>query len=201
MAASSMSRPTPLPDAWIERLFEILLSLYGGRFNEMWGICNPEKMRVVWAEWLGGYSGTEIARGIAACRVRDWPPTLPEFLKLCRPPIDPEEAYQEAIAELTQRRLGKDRWSHPAIFWAAASIGSHDLMSSHWGAMKNRWTNRLRAELAKNAWPEIPPHREALPSPGRTSISTEEASKRLAEMRQILAGYVTAEIQGSHRHA
>ena len=176
----------PLPDAWVDRLFSVLVSFYGARFADMWRGSDLNQVRAVWASELGGYSGEEIARGIAGCRARHWPPTLPEFLELCRPPLDPQSAYLEAVEQLVRRRDGHDRWSHPAIFWTAAHIGTHEISVSNWGGMKERWTNAFRKEFAKGVWPEIPARREALPPPGKISVSPEEQKKRLAEIFQML---------------
>lgn len=161
--------------------------MYGSRFGELWRGGDPRRIREVWASALSGYSGNEIARGIAACREREWPPVLPEFLKLCRPSIDTEQGYLEAIAQLTRRRSGDDCWSHPAIFWAAVRLGSQDLLASNWANMKSRWTAALQKELERGSWPEIPPQRLALPEPGRTAIPPEEQRRRLAALRESLA--------------
>lgn len=96
---------------------------------------------------------------------RPWPPTLPEFCALCRPRIEPETAFVEAVQQLGKRDLNEDTWSHPAIYWAAAAIGEFDLRSASYPTIKARWTDALERELAKGAWPEIPKRPLALPAP------------------------------------
>ncbi|CAK0749842.1 hypothetical protein CCP3SC15_1630007 [Gammaproteobacteria bacterium] len=178
----------PLPDAWIERLFSRLTAFYGARFADMWRGVNSDEFRKVWAQELGGYTAEEIYRGIQACRTRDWPPTLPEFLKLCRPPIDLEAAYHEAIRQLARRETGDDQWSHPAIFWASAQIGTVDMRLSNWGSIKQRWISVLNSEIDKGRWDEIPKRINSLPPPGKLSVSPEEAKKRLNNIFSMLAG-------------
>ncbi len=153
----------------------------------MWKCVDPKEMKAFWAEALAGYSADELRAGIDKCKLRDWPPTLPEFLKLCRPPIDPEQAYIEAATQIYLRKEGKDKWSHPAIFWAAMSFGTHDLQASSWQTIGRRWTSALNAELAKGTLDEIPPFRDALPAPGRTITPPDEARSRIAELRAMLA--------------
>jgi hypothetical protein len=97
----------PLPQPWIERIFTRLSAFYGSKFADLWGNSDLANVKAVWSEELSAYSGDEIAAALAQCKTRDWPPTLPEFLKLCRPPIDPVMAYHEAIDGLAARRERK----------------------------------------------------------------------------------------------
>ncbi|MBK9497342.1 MAG: hypothetical protein IPO08_23040 [Xanthomonadales bacterium] len=117
-----------------------------------------------------------------------FPPTLPEFLMLCRPPIDAETAFREACQQMVRRETGGDRWSHPAIFWAAATIGSFDLRNGSWSGLGKRWSSIFSAELAKGAWADIPPRLEALPAPGKTSVSPEVAKQRIADASRKVFG-------------
>lgn len=43
---------------------------------------------VEWAQGLGGFSADEIKHGLDAWS-GDWPPSLPEFKRACRPPAPP----------------------------------------------------------------------------------------------------------------
>lgn len=153
---------------WVDRLFGRLSAMYGARFADMWAGLDLAMIKAAWAEDLGDLATDEIARGVAACKLRDWPPTLPEFLALCRPALDPEQAFSEAVQQMALRDQGRDRWSHPAIYWAAATIGAFDLRNASWSAIKGRWSRLLQAEMAKGEWPEVPPRMQALPAPGQT---------------------------------
>ena len=86
-----------------------------------------------------------------------WPPTLPEFLCACRPPVDPESAFVEAVENMGKRgRLEHAVWSHPAIYHAARDV-IYDMRRLGWRSMENRWARLLGAQLALGSWPPIPP--------------------------------------------
>ena len=129
----------------------------------------------------------EIKAGMKACRTRfSWPPSFAEFMSACRQPMDFESAFCEAIEQLRQREYGNDKWSHPAIYWAAVSIGSFDMRNATWGGIRARWTAVLQAQLDRREWPEVPPPMVALPAPGKTSVSPEEAKRRIEQMKESL---------------
>lgn len=87
--ATSQQRSSALPEPWIERLFSRFEALYGAKFADAWKGCDLRNVKAVWAETLGACSREELSAGITACLTKDWPPTLPEFLKLCRQPENP----------------------------------------------------------------------------------------------------------------
>lgn len=116
--ATSLANPSALPESWIERLFLRFSAMYGSKFADLWRGCDLASVKALWAEELAGYAADEIKRGIDCCKTRDWPPTLPEFLKLCRPPVDFERSFFEAAKQIGLRDSGTDEWSHPAIYWA-----------------------------------------------------------------------------------
>ncbi len=166
----------------VERVFERLAAMYGGKLADLWRGCDMACVKQTWAAALAGYRHDEIRRGLQGCLTRPWPPTLPEFLSLCRPPVDPETAYREAVEQILRRDDGMDQWSHPAIYWTAARVTAHDLLGSSWIGIKARWTAALSEELAKGGWPEVPPRRPALVAPGQTLTSREEGKRRCAEI-------------------
>lgn len=171
-----------LPDAWIERLFERMLLEYGKRFAEQWAQADMDKLIAHWAQELAGFTGAEIKRGIDAMAAKDWPPTLPEFKRMCRPPVDALKAYYEAVAGVQARASGEyGKWSHPAIYWAATPM-SFELRESPYSQVKARWEAALTEQMEKGEWPEIPQPMIALPAPGKGRTPREEASQRLREL-------------------
>ena len=134
--------------------------MYGSRFADLWRGCDLAAVKATWAADLAVMSRDELAAGVAACRSRDWPPTLPEFMKLCRPPIDFDGALSEAVEQMARRESGSDRWSHPAIFWAAQSI-AFELRNSPRKVLDGLWRSSLGAQLAKGQWPDIPDRQAA----------------------------------------
>jgi len=183
-ATSSTSR---LPESWTERLLDRLAAMYGQKFTDQWRGVDPTYLKSVWSEELASFSVDEIKRGLAACRTRPWPPTLPEFLSLCRPPIDPESAFIEAVRELRKRETNEDTWSHPAIFWATRLFATQDLMGMPYVGIKNRWTKALNEQLELGTWPEIPQRMIELPSPGQTAVDPAKVKQYLAELRERMS--------------
>lgn len=154
----------PLPNSWVDKLFQELYVCYGKTFLDMWP--DLEAAKAGWALKLADLSGEELRRGYLALTNRKWPPTLPEFRDMCRPALDPESAFSEAAMQMALRDQGRDQWSHPAVYWAAATIGAFDMRNLSWSAIKPRWVRVLQAELAKGEWPAVPPRLDALPAPG-----------------------------------
>ncbi len=84
--ATSLPKSSALPEEWIERLFARFEAMYGARFADAWKGCDLRNVKFVWAETLGSLSRDELSAGVAGCMTREWPPTLPEFVTLCRQP-------------------------------------------------------------------------------------------------------------------
>lgn len=139
------------PSEVIERIFQRLVMLYGASFTRQWTGVDPQQMKDTWARELAGFEPNEILRGLDACRARPYPPTLPEFLQLCRPPEpELEVAFAEA-ARLWPSRIG---WSHPAVYWAAAAIGN-DIRRFPYSQLRGRFKEAYGRALANPV--EIPP--------------------------------------------
>lgn len=189
-SATSPAKLSALPDHWVERLFQRMEDRYGSMWADRYGAFPRERVKRSWAEDLADISRDELTRGVSACRDRKFPPTLPEFRELCRPALDYERAFIEAVEQMRKREHGEDRWSSPAVFWAACKLGG-DLRAYPWQSIRGRWQAALDEAidgLRTGKTPaEIPPRREALPAPGQTSVSPEVARQRLAEIRDSLA--------------
>ncbi|WP_371763365.1 hypothetical protein [Massilia sp.] len=173
---------TPLPASWVEKLLHEMLLTYGKKFTDQWGSTSTDDLVAYWGAQLAGYSGAEIRHGLDALATKDWPPTLPEFKKLCRRPLDSTTAYYEAVAGVQARAAGEyGKWSHPAIYWAAMPL-AFDLGNQTYSQIKPRWEAALFEQMDKGEWPEIPPPMVALPAPGKTKTTREEAAQRLREL-------------------
>lgn len=136
----------------------------------------------------------EVAAGLKVCRQQyDWPPSLTEFLKACRPPIEPEAAYHHAVRQMGYRHSkvaaerAREAWQHAAIYWAAAELGS-DLLSCQFSQVKNRWLAALQKAQAdfqegiRTAVPAPPP---MLSQPANT-ITPEERQEKLDKLKREL---------------
>lgn len=179
----STNRDKPaIPIVWVKKLFDEMTMLFGNLFAQQWENVDPEKMQIFWSEKMYGLTNDEIRRGVNAMRKLAWPPTLPQFLELCRPSIDETVAYYEAVHGMERRRAGEmGEWSHPAIFWAAAKM-THDLLNQPYSSIRSRWEKELSLQLEKNIWPEIPAVCKALSAPGRTETSREKAKRELEKL-------------------
>lgn len=174
-----------LPESWVEKLFHRMLLTYGKKFSDQWGGADTDELIAYWSQELGSYTGAEMARGVAALEGRDWPPTLPEFKKLCRPPINSTMAYYEAIAGVQARAAGEmGKWSHPATFWAAMPL-SFDLSSQTYSQIKARWEAAFDEQMSRGEWEPIPQPMVALPAPGRAELSREGAAKMLRDLSAL----------------
>jgi hypothetical protein len=180
--AYSKTSTESLPEAWIERLLDKMLLSYGKKFLDQWGGVDTDKLVKHWSHELASYSREELGRGYAALESKEWPPTLPEFKKLCRPGIDSLAAYHEAVEGCRARERGEiGNWSHPAIYWASAAM-AYDLKQQAYNIIAKRWETALHAEMSKGEWSAIPAPLVALPAPGKTLSDRQQASERLKQL-------------------
>lgn len=145
---------------WMERLFDVMLTHYGKAFLDKWSVVSADKLKAVWAEKLAGLTSAELKRGVESLDECVFPPSLPEFRRLCRPPVDYEGLYFEAAREWQRRRDGGDVWSDPAVYWAAQSMGSA-LRDTPYEKARARWRGALdaaRRDVREGRLPaEVPP--------------------------------------------
>ncbi len=186
----------PLPSKWVKEIFKRFHGRFGNRFLAEYssgkldnngqdeGI---ENAKSVWAEELAGFTSEEIKRGLSV----QYPfmPDCDKFKLACRPTIDYEQAFVEAVEQMHRRKTGNDKWTNPAIYWAAADIGS-DLNNHPYQSIRARWKSsfdKAREKIADGRLPNMVPERlVAIPAPGKVTVSKEEAAKRFEEVRKIL---------------
>lgn len=179
----SSTSTNPAPISWVEKLFSHMQALYGNKFIDMWRDTDIKLVKDLWADEMGKLSGVELKRGYSSLMTRDWPPTLPEFVKACKPSVDPLVAYYEAVNGMQAREQGKKgEWSHPAIFWAAVPM-SYDLKHVGYSQIKTRWEKALKDEMEKGEWAAVPEPLPALPAPGKSELSREHAEKMVSELK------------------
>lgn len=186
----------PLPSNWVDEIFKRFHGRFGNRFLAEYqtgvtgtdghdhGILNAKR---VWAEELAGFIPEEIKRGLSA----QYPflPDCDKFKLACRPTIDYEQAFVEAVEQMHRRKEGKDKWSSAAVYWASAAIGN-DINSYPYQSIKERWKsafNKAREQVSDGTLPNVVPERLiSIPAPGKTTVSKEEAARRFAEVREII---------------
>ena len=127
-----------LPQQWVVRIFDQMSALYGKKFADQWSGTDPEVMRRTWAQKLGGFSDKPkaIKQALDSLDAKPFPPTLPEFLTMCResasrgldnPPMlehhrsaeeieRAERAAKEAIAAANvESKRDPRKWARDAI--------------------------------------------------------------------------------------
>ena len=122
-------------------------------------------------------------------RSNTWPPTYPEFLGLCRQRLNHEAAFHEAITQLRLRPEGKDKWSSPAIYWAAVEVGTFDIMRSTYDKIKHMWCHALDKHMIESKDTPVPEGQKRLGmmKGKRSEVSKKVAQENLAKIRQMLA--------------
>jgi hypothetical protein len=172
-----------LPLHWIESLFQKMTFAYGAKFADQWKGIDPNGLKQHWAEKLAGLTGAELKAGVQKLETLDWPPSLPQFIKLCKPTVDVMVAYYEALNGVEARKRGEmGKWSHPAIYWAAMPM-AFDLGSQTYSQMRGRWERALDEQMEKGEWAAIPEPMLALPEPGKGQLSRENAAKLVEQYK------------------
>jgi hypothetical protein len=128
---------------------------WGDAFVRKWEAIPYDELMVAWSEELAGYTPEELKRGLAACKNRNFPVSFPEFVNLCRPVLTPEEALAEAVAQSQMRPLGRDKWSHPAIFWTYYAL-SWEFKHLPTRDLEKRWAPEFKRIMSQGKWEPIP---------------------------------------------
>ena len=92
---------TPLASLWVS-----LAEMYGAKFTSQYG----ETPLQTWAIGLSGKSAADIGQGIEGLKERgsDWPPSLPEFVRLCETKQN-KQAHKEWVSLPKPRDREKGR--------------------------------------------------------------------------------------------
>lgn len=177
----------------VDTILTHMRRLYGERFNSQWKTQSPEEMRQTWGYYVQLYSQEELKRGLMALMHHPFPPTMPEFFMLCRPRMDAEKAFVEAVNGLQARQSGRmGNWSHPAVFWAASTM-AFDLLNRPYALIKEQWKLAYETALSRGNWAPVPEVATALPAPLKHSASPSASvaacqAKIAAMTHQILEG-------------
>ena len=180
---------------YTDHLFNKLDILYPGKWRNQFptdGYLRDCKQ--AWAEELNerGVTLREVKSGLDVCikKYKEWPPNFPQFLECCKPEIDYEAAFLEAVEQMRLREKGLDKWSHCAIYCAVVKLGC-DINNFPYQSIKTRWKVAIDDSMAKIEAGELPsvvPERlKALPSP-ETAHTTQKAEglKILAEIKRVI---------------
>lgn len=176
---------------WVEDLFSRLGAILGSQFAHMLAGADVDRVKAEWAQALAGFTADEVALGVSSVRLRKFSPNLPEFLHLCRPSLEPEVAWGEAVDGLRsheRRRLFP--WTHPAVFWAANEM-AFEVRNGNFHQHRVRWAAVLGRQWHAQRWDPIPdPRMRAIEAPHQTEqtepLSHAEVKAKLEQTRQFL---------------
>lgn len=167
----STAQQSALPDAWVDRLFQRFATAYGTeKFTSLWRTQDMRDVKALWATELGRFTRDEVAHAVALLGEKhpSWPPTLFEFVALCRETVNHESAFYEAVRGMEDRKQGRmGNWSHRAVYWALIDVSAFDVGNSTWPQIKARWVKALDARLADPNLPQIPEPLKQLAAPER----------------------------------
>lgn len=122
---NSPSKRPPLPDSWVERIFDRMQGLYGSLWLDRWRSGEMIEQggrqfdrglllaKATWGQELAGFAEQpeRISKALEACRHRSLPPTAPEFIELCRqqhadlPPALPAPQVPPEVAQARAQEL------------------------------------------------------------------------------------------------
>jgi hypothetical protein len=155
-STSELAVAEPLPQKVVAKLFASLGGQLGAKIADLYAGVKSEIVQSEWARGLAGFTRAEIVRGMAESRTRRFAPTLGEFAQMCRPAIDPECAWLEAVDGLAARDNGQTGdWSHPAVYRAAMAC-SFDIRNRSFQTVRRTWEWRLRKEFAQGWGDDVP---------------------------------------------
>ena len=185
-------RPHPKLDgiSLMDHLFNRMDGLYPNRWQANFKTDSAiQNWKESWAEAFEeeGLMPQDVAQGIKNCRrMFDWPPSLTEFLRACRPYLEVTAAYHIAVEGLHARARGEmGRWPHPAIFWAAVKVGEFDLLGSPHKSVASRWEKALDDELEKTEWDPIPQPVRRIEDSGKGEVSKELRAETERLVKQL----------------
>lgn len=92
-------------EAWIEKLFTRMASLWGSRFADMWRDTDLDEVKATWRMGLADMPDAALKRGVANLFHAPHPPDLPAFRRMCAP-LPPE--HRPAAALTDQRRASPE---------------------------------------------------------------------------------------------
>ncbi len=155
-----------LPPAWIDRIFLRLQGMYGSIWVDRWrtGVLSPDgydlgtlNAKLTWAESLSGFADQpdRIHRALDACRELDMPPSLPEFVKLCR----------QGVADMPPRLEAPKVPRDVARQRAAAAAEAAEAIATKRGGDMRAWARDILANPKKYPSASVRLAQEAITAP------------------------------------
>lgn len=132
---TSPQSQSALPESWVERIFDHMAGLYGSKFADLWGGMDAGKVQAMWGGKLAGFADKPkaIKAALDALDERPFPPTLPEFIGLCR---DAARRLGNEVPALPHRPTAEEREHQSALAKRLGDvIGAgkiRDGIDAHW---------------------------------------------------------------------
>lgn len=108
---SSQTSTKSAPLSWVESLFERMQAIYGNKFIDMWRDTNLDMVKALWAAEMGKLSNEELSNGYQLLMTKVWPPSLPEYVQMCKAIERKEAAHVLALSspksELSREKAGE----------------------------------------------------------------------------------------------
>ena len=175
----------------VDWLFDDCLLRYGNQFSSRWIGLDVHDLKAQWAAELGKLALAEIKAGVVRMRREciSFPPTLQEFVHLCRPAESIENLFLQC-ASLAARHLVDHAtpWPSAVLYWAAQRFGMGSLSGANWVASKTRFTQIYHDCLAQQDEGSLPNMPAAVPriSGPQAKQRTEAGSQALAAAKALL---------------
>jgi len=123
---SSQPHQPALPTRAVDRLFARFIAMFGvGAMQRMWGDTPTEDVKAAWADSLGRFSLEQILAGLRALEDSGatFPPTLPEFIALCKRRPPPVVAAHQPLALPAPRTDGDLVAARAKVEHLVATVG------------------------------------------------------------------------------
>lgn len=164
--------------ALLDKFWQRMSEIYGHRWVSSYGAVPSD----TWARGLAGFTGAQIARGLAAClkTTEEWPPSLPAFRDRCLTVQNVPEAntaWEDAHAIARRWKRPAD-CLHPAIWHALSQIGDFTHLDTD--VLEKRFRRNYEQAARMTDFAPIP---QPLPRPDdvRTNYPPEVRARAAAE--------------------
>lgn len=174
----------------VDWLFDEQLRQYGSPFSVKWVGCDVMQLKNEWAADIGKLSPEELRVGVRRMKTEcSFPPSRPEFMKLCRPGESLETLFMTA-ATLSARYIHDHTtaWPDAVLYYTAQRFGMGELAQTIWLAGKSKFTQIYHDVLTQKEDGTLPPLPAAVPRLEAPAGKTRSAagSQALAEARAML---------------
>lgn len=159
----------PLSDKIICHTWQRMLSIYGHKWSSHLGLADDGTGLITdsaktWQKGLAGVTLEQLKYGfdMLIFKNHDWPPSLPEFRKLCLSNVNSElpsadEVLQVLVAVQSKTGTLASRYKHPLIFAVSQKINMFELRTAK-SLDAKRMIKSTYEKLILSGWQDWPAH-------------------------------------------